>query len=459
MTLRRRIFRAGTWTVASYGVELSTRLLSNLIMTRLLFPDAFGMIAVATAVIAGLQLVSDFGVRTVIIQSPRGEDTDFLRSAWVFQCSRGVILWLVLALVCLTLYVPSIQSLVPRSSLFADPMFPAVAIVTGLTLVSTGLESTALSLSARRLDFRPIFRLEMLTRLVPLPIMIGWAHFMPTVWAIVAGILAGNLARLLMTHYSFPGPAMAFAYQRDHFQEIVAFGKWINLSSFATFVSSQSHTIVLGLLLPGATIGLFYIAQVLSGAVENLLERLNGALTLPVLSEVIREKPTQLKDRYYRFRFPIDIIAAGNAGLLLSAGPLIVRILYDPRYADAGVMLQILSIGLLIYPFQLIRSAFTAVAKANIVAWVSIVQAISLILCLTLGYYFYGTYGAIFGIALNRIIPSATFLYLAQQRNWLSIWGELRWIPAYAAGFLLGHLVNHLLPAFSLADLRFILGR
>jgi O-antigen/teichoic acid export membrane protein len=458
MRLRRRIVRAGAWTVASHGVELSTRLLSNLIMTRLLFPDAFGMIAAATALIVGLQLVSDFGVRTVIIQSPRGEETDFLRSAWVFQCSRGIILWLILALVCLTLYVPFIQSVIPGSSVFADPVFPAVAIVQGLTLVSTGLESTAISLSVRRLDFRPIFRLETLTRLVPLPVMIGWAHFMPTVWAIVAGILAGNFARLLMTHYAFPGPAMAFVYQRDHIQEIVALGKWINLSSFATFVSSQSYTIVLGLLLPGSTLGLFYVAQMLSGAVENLLERLNAALSLPVLSEVIRENPAQLRDRYYRFRFPIDMIAAGSAGFLLSAGSLIVRILYDPRYADAGVMLQILSIGLLIYPFQLIRSAFTAVAKANIVAWVSVLQAVSLIVCLSLGYYSYGIYGAIFGIAINRIVPSMAFLYLAHGRGWVSVLGELRWLPAFAAGVLLGRLANELIPAFSIGDLRHLLG-
>jgi O-antigen/teichoic acid export membrane protein len=347
---------------------------------------------------------------------------------------------------------------VPKSSVFADPVFPAVAIVQGLVLVATGLESTAVSLNTRRLNLRPLFKLDMAARIISLPIMIAWAYFTPTVWAIVAGILAGSLARLLMSHYAVPGPAMAFVYQRDHIAEIVALGKWINLSSFATFISSQSYTIVLGLLLPSSTLGLFYVAQTLSGAIESLLERLNGSLTLPVLSEVIREYPAQLKKRYYQFRFPIDMTAAISAGFLLSAGSLIVRILYDPRYADAGIMLQILSIGLLIYPFQLIRSAFTAVAKANVVAWVSVVQAVSLILCLSLGYYIYGVYGAIFGIAINRIIPSATFLYLAQRRNWLSIWGELRWIPAYASGFLLGELVTRLLPAFSLADLRFILG-
>jgi len=72
MKFRQQILRAGAWTVASHGIDLSTRLLSNLIMTRLLYPDAFGTVAVATALIVGLQLISDFGVRTVIIQSPRG---------------------------------------------------------------------------------------------------------------------------------------------------------------------------------------------------------------------------------------------------------------------------------------------------------------------------------------------------------------------------------------------------
>ena len=59
MNLRQKVLRAGVWTVASYSVELSTRLLTNLVMTRLLFPDAFGVVAAATALIVGLQLLSD----------------------------------------------------------------------------------------------------------------------------------------------------------------------------------------------------------------------------------------------------------------------------------------------------------------------------------------------------------------------------------------------------------------
>jgi O-antigen/teichoic acid export membrane protein len=85
MSLRARIFKAGAWTLGSYLTELVTRLITNVIMTRLLFPEAFGQVAASTSIIIGLTLVSDFGVRALIIQSARGDHDDFLRSVWVFQ--------------------------------------------------------------------------------------------------------------------------------------------------------------------------------------------------------------------------------------------------------------------------------------------------------------------------------------------------------------------------------------
>jgi O-antigen/teichoic acid export membrane protein len=445
MTLRQRAFRAGVWTVASYSVELSTRLLTNLIMTRLLFPDAFGLMAAAMALIAGLQLLSDFGVRALIIQSPRGEDVQFLQSAWVFQCSRGVLLWVLLVVVCILISLPGVRSMLEATSVFADPSFPAVTGMLGLSLVLGGIESTAIPLNIRNLNFRPIVILDLTTRIIPVPIMVAWAYAFPSVWSMVAGALIGSLLRTILSHLIIPGPRMRLAWRSDHIKEIAAFGKWVNLSSWATFVGSRSDVIILGLLLPSPMLGVYYIARTLSDAVEFFLERLNSTMTLPVLGEVIRINRANLKDRYYRFRLPIELAAASSAGFLFAAGDLIVNTLYDQRYAEAGLMLRILSFGLLIYPFQLIRSAFTAVGKPNVVAWISVLQAVSLVICLALGYYFYGPLGAIAGIAGNRIFPSIAILILAHRATWMSYWGELRCIPVYAFGFLLGKAATYLI--------------
>ena len=69
-------------------------LASNLILTRLLFPEAFGLMALGSVVLVGLQMFSDAGIGPSIAQSPRGDDPEFLDTAWTAQVLRGVILWL-----------------------------------------------------------------------------------------------------------------------------------------------------------------------------------------------------------------------------------------------------------------------------------------------------------------------------------------------------------------------------
>ena len=67
---------------------------SNLVMTRLLVPQMFGVMAIATVIMVGLAMFSDLGLRQSIVQSRRGSDPVFLNTAWSVQIVRGLILWL-----------------------------------------------------------------------------------------------------------------------------------------------------------------------------------------------------------------------------------------------------------------------------------------------------------------------------------------------------------------------------
>ena len=155
-------------------------------------------------------------------------------------------------------------------------------------------------------------------------------------WALVAGSLASSVVRLLLSHIVVPGPRMAIQWKTEHFQEILHFGKWITVSSIASFVTSQSDVIILGLLLPSSSLGIYFIAKMLVGTIEGLLERLQGTLSLPIFGEVLRQDPRNLRNRYYRFRLPLDLAAGFCSGFVFVAGALIINLLYDARYGDAG---------------------------------------------------------------------------------------------------------------------------
>ena len=436
--LRDRILSAGAWTVVSYGVDLCLKLLVNLILTRLLFPEAFGAVAASSALIAGLVLISDFGVRAVVIQSPRGDQADFLRSAWVFQLWRSIAIWIVVICLCAFISIPAIRNLFPAESVFSDRLLPLITAALGFNVVFGGFESMTLALSVRHINYRTVVIFDVVAKVLSIPVMLIWAWLAPSVWALVAGTLAGGFFRAVLSHVMVPGPSMALKWQKDHFREIVRFGRWIMVSSFATFISQQCDVILLGIMLPSTALGLYSIAKLLLGTGEGLLDRLSTSLALPIFGEVLRKDPSTLRDRYYRFRLPVELAAGLLSGALFVAGDFIVNFLYDPRYAQAGYMLQILALGTLSYPFSIIASAFTATGETHIAAAASILKAVGLILSMTVGFYAYGPLGAIGGVALHRVVPAVVIMALAHRRDWIWIWHELRIIPAFVAGLLIG---------------------
>ena len=69
--LRARALRSSAVTVGGFGASQVIRLASNLILTRILFPEAFGMMALVMVFLQGLAMFSDVGVGPAIMQSKR----------------------------------------------------------------------------------------------------------------------------------------------------------------------------------------------------------------------------------------------------------------------------------------------------------------------------------------------------------------------------------------------------
>ena len=407
-------------------------------MTRLLFPEAFGLIAAASSLLVGLTLISDVGIRTVILRSDHAESTNFLRFAWTLQLCRGAALWILLILACSIVNLDSVRSALPRQSVFADPQFPIVSAVLGLSLFLSGLESTAVHLNVRRLNLRPVMFLDLIARLMALPAMLLLAWATRSVWAIVIGTLLASALRLTMTHLYVPGPRMGWRWEREHVAEFTHFGRWISISSSATFIAGQGDRLFIGLCLSSSLLGLYSIAKLPMEALTGLFERLNSSLAVPVLGEVLRNDRAGLKAKYYRFRLPFDLAAPFSGGIVYSAGALIIRIMYDPRYVEAGPMLQLLAFSLAIYPASLILSAFPLTGRPQTSAVVSIVQAVSLFVCMAGGFALEGIIGVVLGIALHRIVPSILVLILARRQSWVDLWKEMRVIPVFGIGALVG---------------------
>jgi hypothetical protein len=92
--LESRAINATFWTIVQYGCGQGLRLVNSFILTRLLFPEAFGQMTLVTTLIVGITMLSDLGLGPSVIQSRRGDEPAFLNTAWTLQVMRGTGLWL-----------------------------------------------------------------------------------------------------------------------------------------------------------------------------------------------------------------------------------------------------------------------------------------------------------------------------------------------------------------------------
>ena len=87
---KKLAFKGAFWTIASYGGSQILRFGSNLILTRLLLPELFGLMGLAYVFIVGVHLFSDIGLGPSIIQNKRGEESEFINTAWTMQIILGL---------------------------------------------------------------------------------------------------------------------------------------------------------------------------------------------------------------------------------------------------------------------------------------------------------------------------------------------------------------------------------
>jgi O-antigen/teichoic acid export membrane protein len=441
MSLRTRTITAGTWTLGGYAINQALRLGTNLVMTRLLVPEAFGVMAIANMLIVGLNLISDIGHRQNIIQSRRGNEPHFLDTAWSMQIVRGGIIAFLIVLLALFLHVATQIGWTAPGSVYADPLLPKVIAALALTAFIAGFESTKVSTTYRSLDLRQVTLLDLYSQFIGAAVTMGWAVVDRSIWALVAGAIAGNVARAVLSHAAMRGHSNRWAWERESVRELFHFGKWIFLSSLLTFLANSGDRLLLGALASPTLLGLYAIAFLLINAFQLAINRVYSAVVYPALSEVARERQQQLKKVYYRLRILLDSGVLLLAGFLLQGGAEVVELLYDSRYADAGSMLQILSVTLVAIRYQATDQCFLALGKPKLLTILNIVRAVSLYVCVPLGFHWFDFDGALWGIVLSQFVSIPLSIFLKARIGMLDMAKEILVLPAYLFGVLGGALL------------------
>lgn len=400
-SIKKRAVRGATWVLFGYGAQQMLRFVNNMILTRLLVPEFFGLMALATTLRMGLELFSDVGVNQSVVQSPRGEERVFLNTAWTVQVIRGFILWIISLLLTL-----------PAAHFYGDPNLLPLLPLVGFTTVVDGLRSNAYFTLNRRLEVGKLTILELVSNVLGLAIMITWAWLSPTVWALALGGLAGTLIRTIGSYVYFREPLPQWTLDRESLAELASFGRWIFVAAIMMFLAEQSDRLILAKLLPFSVLGVYTIAYTMANIPRKLLKRLSTKVIFPAISQNNELPRAQLLRKIQRQRWPLLLGSGVGVALLMAFGDLVILALYDDRYDQAAWMLPVLSAGIwFAVLFYTHSPALLAMGKPVYNAYSNFASLLVLAAGVPLGYAMGGLPWAIAIISFSDFFPYVVSLY------------------------------------------------
>lgn len=331
-SLFQRALTGSMLTAGSYAITQALRLASNLILTRLLFPEAFGIMALVSVVLVGLSMFSDIGVGPAISQHKRGDDPAFLDTAFTLDVARGVILWL---MTCALAW--------PAAQLYDAPELIQLLPAAGLTLLIAGFNPTRIDTANRHLLLTRVTLLDLAAQVIGILSMIVLAVAMQSVWALVLGAIIGSFAKLIVMHLWLPGRRNRFHWEREAGRDLIHFGKWIFLSTACGFLLSQGDKAIFGAYLTKAELGIYNIGWFLASFPTLLAGAVTGRILIPLYRDHHPSLGEQNARKMRRLRYALSGGALTLLAVLGLAGMPLVGVLYDPRYQTAGAVVVVMA--------------------------------------------------------------------------------------------------------------------
>ena len=334
--LMSRIMRSSAFTIMGFGAQQAIRFGSNLILARLLFPEAFGTMALVTVLLIGLTMLSDLGIQPAIQSSKRGDDPAFLNTAWTLNIIRAVVLFLAASALAW-----------PMAWFYQEPILFQLIPVAATSILLLALEPTRAETASRHMALGRVTLMEMSAQVISITVMLILAWITGSIWALVIGNVVAAGARAGLAWVMLPGISNRLRLERASASELVRYGRWIFFSTVAGFIVLQSDKLILGHYLTLEELGLYNIGFFLAGFPLMLGQLLVQRLMIPIYRASPPRDSAENFARLRRIRFMLSLFLIGGVAPLALGGIYIVDFLYDARYATSGAVTTIVSLALL----------------------------------------------------------------------------------------------------------------
>lgn len=323
--LKQQAIRATKWSAMTEIMAKLVMPISNMVLARLLTPDAFGVVATLTMIISFAELFTDAGFQKYLVQHDFKDETDREQSTTVAFWSNflfSIFLWLLIAV-----FSKQIALLVGGSDLWL------VLIVACVSIPLAAFSSIQMALFKRDFDFKTLFKVRIVSIVIPIVVTIPLAFWLRSYWALVFGTITQNIANaVLLTVYSKWKPRFYYSFQK--FKEMFSFTVWTLFEAVSIWLTGYIDVFIVGYYLSKYYLGLYTTSSTTVAHIMGLIQ----SATVPVLFSTLsrlQQDEKEFKRTFYRFSKIIGLFLVPVGAGIFCFSHLVTSILLGDQWYEA----------------------------------------------------------------------------------------------------------------------------
>lgn len=378
------------WILLSQGIRTGIQLVGLVVMSRLLPPSEYGLMAMAWVVISFAYMLRDMGTGAAVIQKEKLNEE-----------ATNTVFWLNVALgLGLALVLIGGSSLI-SSNFFRTPALTPVLCLLALVFPVTSSGAVHQALLERESRFRVLARVEIVSSLSGLGVALGLAYLGAGVYSLVYQTLAAGILTTAQLWIASPWRPKR-QWSREEFKSLWKFSSNLTGFNFVNFFARNADTMVIGRLLGVTPLGVYSQAyKVMMFPLQSMTFVATRAM-FPVMSRQQNDRKEMSRLYFRSLTLIATVTAPMMAGIWLLREPFVLVTLGEQWTEVAKLLAWMAPVGFMHSLLSTTGTVFMATGRTDLLMRQGAINAV-----LQVAGFLIGAQWGIEGVAICYMIANA----------------------------------------------------
>ena len=323
---QNKVAHATKWSAITEIVAKLILPITNMVLARLLAPEAFGVVATITMIVSFAEIFTDAGFQKYLVEREFKNDEDREQSTTVAFWSNfilSIILWIIIGIFS-----------EPLAVVVGNPGLGNVITIACSSIPLAAFSSIQMALYKRDFDFKTLFKVRIAGILVPVVVTIPLALWLRSYWALVIGTIVTNFVNaVVLTLYSKWKPRLFYSFAK--LKEMLSFSIWSMVEAISIWLTGYVDIFIIGVYLNEYFLGIYKTSMTTVGQITSLITAATTPILFSALSRLQNDRGA-FKQMFFKFQKLVGLLVIPLGVGMFCFRDLVTDILLGSQWKEAA---------------------------------------------------------------------------------------------------------------------------